>query len=91
MRAALDDQLAGADFFRVGQQAGFDNHFDRPLVGGFDHVNDFAENKFVVAGLEPRDVQHHVNLVRAVVNGRLGFKPFSRPTPLRRTDSRPRW
>ncbi len=46
------------------------------LVGGFDHVNDFAENKFVVARLEPRDVQHHVNLVRAIVNGGLGFEPF---------------
>ena len=68
MRPAFDGHPAGADFLFVRQQAGFQNHLHRVFVGGLDHVAQLAENVFVFAVL--------VNLLRTVVNGRLGFKPL---------------
>ena len=50
--------------------------FTVPFVRGFHHVAQFAQNIFVVAVLEPADVEDDINFLRAVVNGRLGFKTF---------------
>ena len=76
MRAGVEDDPAGADFFRVREQAGFDNDFDRPFGGGLDDIAQFAQNIFVVAVFEPADVNDDIDLLRAVVDGGFGFEPF---------------
>ena len=76
MRAGVEDDPAGADFFRVREQAGFDNDFDRSFVGGLDDIAEFAQNIFVVAVLVPADVDDDINLLRVVVDGGFSFKPL---------------
>ena len=58
------------------EQAGFQDDLHRPFVRGLHHVAQFAQDIFVVAVLEPADVEDDIDFVRAIVDGRLGFKTF---------------
>ena len=77
MRTAFHHEFAGADFFLLREQAGFEDDFHRPLVRSLHHVAQFAQDIFVVASLEPAEVEDDINLLRAIVNGGLGFKALS--------------
>ena len=76
MRAGLEDDPAGPDFFVVRKEAGFDDDLDRPFGGGLDDIAQFAQNIGVVAILETADIHDHIDLLRVVVDGGFGFKPF---------------
>ena len=76
VRAAFQHQLAGADLFLRREQAGFQDDLHRPFVRGLHHVAQFAQDIFVIAVLEPADVEDDIDFVRAIVDGRLGFKTF---------------
>ena len=71
MRTAFHDEFASADFLLICQQAGFQNYLDRPLVGGLDHVAKLAQNIFVLAVLEPADIDYDIGLdtTQAITEG----------------------
>ena len=75
-RPAFNHELAGVNFFLPGEQAGFEDDFHRPFVRRLHHVAQLAKNVFVIAVLEPAKVEDDINFLRAIVNGRLGFKTF---------------
>ena len=76
MRARLDRQLSGQDDFLTREQPGFHDDLHRALIRHLDEVAQLAENISPVAVLEPARVQHHVEFLRAAVDGGLGFVAF---------------
>ena len=71
LRAGIQRQLAGQDFFLARQQMSFQHGLDRAFVGGFHDVPHFAQDITRVTVLEPAEIDDQINLVRAVVHGNL--------------------
>ena len=76
MHARIERHFARAAHFFRGQQPGFQDDLDGPLVGGLRNITQFAQHIAVVAVFQPADVQHHLNLLRAVVDGHFGLVPL---------------
>ena len=76
MRAGVDNDPAGANFFFTREQTGFDDDFDGPFFGGLDDIAQFAQNVGALSILVPADIHDHINLLRVIVNRGFGFKAF---------------
>ena len=76
-----EGQLAGAEFFFEGEEAGFEDDFDdgSGAVGQLDYSTDVLLDGFVVGGLagfEQADVHDHVDVVGSVLEDADGFVAF---------------
>lgn len=74
MNAGIEGEFAGADFFFVCQQAGFQNRFYGAFLGGFGDVAQFAQDVAVVAVLEAANVDDEIDFLGAGIEGGFDFK-----------------
>ncbi len=74
VRARLLRELAGHDLLVVGEQAGLDNDLERGRGDGVPDRPDVQLNQLDVARLEGTDVEDHVHLACALLDGELGLE-----------------
>ena len=74
--ACGDTDLAGPQFFRVGQQAGLQDHLDQFPPGAFHYTFHIKTDLFPVSRFSRADVHHHVDFVCAPLDCQARFIGF---------------